>query len=184
MHKPNISVIKFNKDIERHAAHTIASWPNPNEMPSVHLQLNIVFFWYNYVGFLRYYISCIRCVSVCFCFRAISRLMFRSDGLYISVESNETFYMCGCAKLWSTINYILHYADVIMIEKASQTTSLTVVYSIVNSGADQSKHQSSASLAFVRGIHRDRWIPRTKGPVTRKMFPFDDVIVIRNIFSH
>ena len=56
-----------------------------------------------------------------------------------------------------------HYADVIMIEMASQITSLTVVYSIVNSGADQSKHQSSASLAFVRGIHRDRWIPRTKG---------------------
>ena len=31
------------------------------------------------------------------------------------------------------------------------------------SGTDQRKHQSSASLAFVRGIHRDRWIPRTKG---------------------
>ena len=39
---------------------------------------------------------------------------------------------------------------------ASQITSLTVVYSIVYSGVDQRKHQSSASLAFVRGIHRDR----------------------------
>ena len=38
-----------------------------------------------------------------------------------------------------------------------------IVYSTVYSGADQRKHQSSASLAFVRGIHRDRWIPRTKG---------------------
>ena len=37
---------------------------------------------------------------------------------------------------------------------ASQITSLTIVYSIVYSGADQSKHQSFASLAFVRGIHR------------------------------
>ena len=45
----------------------------------------------------------------------------------------------------------------------SQITSLTIVYSTVYSGADQIKHQSSASLAFVRGIHRDRWIPRTKG---------------------
>ena len=45
---------------------------------------------------------------------------------------------------------------------ASQITSLMVVYSIVYSGADQRKHQSYASLAFVRGIHRDRWIPRTK----------------------
>ena len=53
---------------------------------------------------------------------------------------------------------------------ASQITSLTVVYSIVNSGADQSKHQSSASLAFVRGIHRDRWIPRTKGQYRGKCF--------------
>ena len=42
--------------------------------------------------------------------------------------------------------------------------------------ANQRKHQSSASLAFVRGIHRDRWIPRKKGPVTRKMVSFDDVI--------
>ena len=58
---------------------------------------------------------------------------------------------------------------------ASQITSLTIVYSSVYSCADQSKHQSSASLAFVRGIHR--WPVNTphKWPVTRKMFPFDDV---------
>ena len=56
-----------------------------------------------------------------------------------------------------------HYNDVILTTIASQITSLTVVYSIVYSGADQRKHQSSASLAFVRGIHRDRWIPCTKG---------------------
>ena len=56
-----------------------------------------------------------------------------------------------------------HYIDVIMTTVASQITSLTVVYSILYSGADQRKHQSSASLAFVQGIHRDRWIPRTKG---------------------
>ena len=61
---------------------------------------------------------------------------------------------------------------------ASQITSLTIVYSTVYSDADQRKHQSSASLAFVRGIHRGRWIPRTNVPVTRKMFPFDDVIML------
>ena len=70
-----------------------------------------------------------------------------------------------------------HYNDVIMGVIASQITSLTIVYSIVYSDADQRKHQSSALLVFVRGIHRDRWIPRKKGPVTRKMFPFDDVIM-------
>ena len=47
-----------------------------------------------------------------------------------------------------------HYDDVIMGAMASQITSLTIVYSTVYSGADQSKHQSSASLAFVWGIHR------------------------------
>ena len=59
-----------------------------------------------------------------------------------------------------------HYNDVIMTTVASQITSLTVVYS----DADQIKHQSSASLAFVRGIHRDRWIPRTKGQLRGKCF--------------
>ena len=59
---------------------------------------------------------------------------------------------------------------------AYQITSLTIVYSTVYSGADQRKHQSSASLAFVWGIHRWPVNSPHKGPVTRKMFPFDDVI--------
>ena len=52
-----------------------------------------------------------------------------------------------------------HYYDVIMGTIASQITSLTIVYSGVYSDADQSKHQSSASLAFVREIHRDGEFP-------------------------
>ena len=63
-----------------------------------------------------------------------------------------------------------HYIDVIMTTMASQITSITVVYSTVYSDADQRKHQSSASLAFVWGIHRDRWIPRTKGQLRGKYF--------------
>ena len=70
-----------------------------------------------------------------------------------------------------------HYDDVIMSTIASQITSLTIVYSTVYSGADQSKHQSSASLAFVWGIHRGPVNSPHKWPVTRKMFPFDDVIM-------
>ena len=66
--------------------------------------------------------------------------------------------------------YYTHYDDVIMNAIASQITSLMIVYSIVYSDADQSKHQSSASLAFVWGIHRDRWIPRTKGQLRGKCF--------------
>ena len=70
-----------------------------------------------------------------------------------------------------------HYDDVIMDAIASQITSLTIVYSNVYSGADQSKHQSSASLAFLWGIHRGPVNSPHKWPVTRKIFPFDDVIM-------
>ena len=45
---------------------------------------------------------------------------------------------------------------------ASQITNLMIVYSSVYSDADQRKYQSSASLSFVWGIYRDRWIPCTK----------------------
>ena len=65
-----------------------------------------------------------------------------------------------------------------MGEMASQITSLTIVYSTFYSDADQRKHQSFASLAFVRGIHREPVNFPHKGPVTRKMFPFDDVIML------
>ena len=67
-----------------------------------------------------------------------------------------------------------HYNGIMM---ASQITSLTIVYSSVYSGPDQRKHQSPASLAFVRGIH---WWPvnsRHKGTVVQKMLPFDNVIM-------
>ena len=69
-----------------------------------------------------------------------------------------------------------HYYDIIMGAIASQITSFTIVYSTVYSDADQSKHQSSASLAFVCEIHRGPVNNPHKWPVTRKMFPFDDVI--------
>ena len=76
---------------------------------------------------------------------------------------------------------MFHYDDVIMMAIASQITSLTIVYSAVYSGAHQRKHQSSASLAFVWGIHRGPVNSPHKWPVTRKMFPFDDVIMLYNI---
>ena len=69
--------------------------------------------------------------------------------------------------------WLFHYNDVKMVAMASQITSLTIVYSTVYSGTNQRKHQSSASLAFVRGIHRWPVNSPYKWPVTRKMFPFD-----------
>ena len=63
-----------------------------------------------------------------------------------------------------------HYSDVIMGATASKFTTLLIVCSILCSGADQRKHQSSASLAFLRGIHRSPVNSSHKGPVTRKCF--------------
>ena len=74
-------------------------------------------------------------------------------------------------------NIEMHYSDVIISTVASQIISLTIVYSTTYSGADQREHQNFASLAFVRGMH---WWPMNspqKGPVTWKMFPFNDVIM-------
>ena len=76
---------------------------------------------------------------------------------------------------WGSMPF--HYNDVIMGAIASLITSLTIVYSTVYSDADQRKRQSSALLAFVRGIHRCPVNSPHKWPVTRKMFPFDDVIM-------
>ena len=73
---------------------------------------------------------------------------------------------------------ISRYSDVIMGAITSQITGVSIVYSTVCLGADQRKHQSSASLTFVRGIHQWRVNSPHKGPVTRKTFPFNDVIKI------
>ena len=75
------------------------------------------------------------------------------------------------------VKKIKHYTDVIMSVMASYITSLTTVYSIVYSDEDLRKHQSSASLTFVWGIHRGPVNSPHKWPVPRKMVPFDDVIM-------
>ena len=78
----------------------------------------------------------------------------------------------------------MHYDDVRMGAIASQITSLTIVYSTVYSVVDHRKHQSYASLAFMRGIHRRPVNSPHKGPETRKMFPFDDVIMDQVQIKH
>ena len=94
-----------------------------------------------------------------------------------TVEFETPWRSCHCAtnrySLWHS-----HYNDVIMSAMAPQITSLTIVYSTVYSGTGQRKYQSSASLASVRGIHRWPVNSLHKGPVTRKMLPFDDVIMV------
>ena len=120
---------------------------------------------------------------------------FDNNGLCFGTEYVTSHYLNQCWPDWLT--YIcdtrgrwvyrvsvkgsenIHYNDVIMGAMAFKITSLTIVYSTVHSSADQRKQQSSSSLAFVRGIHQ--WLVNSshKWPVTRKMFPFDDVIMIQ-----
>ena len=85
--------------------------------------------------------------------------IMKIDRLVSEIISGQYCVFCGS-----------HYFDVIMTTMASQITSLNIVYSTFYSDADQRKHQSTASLAFVWGIHRDRWIPRTKGQLRGKCF--------------
>ena len=104
----------------------------------------------------------------------ILRIVHMALQKYITIKFNFIvlrFY----GKRWTI--YLLHYDDVIMGTIASLITSLTIVYSTVYSDADQRKHQSSASLAFVWGIHRGPVNSPHKWPVTRIMFSFDDVIM-------
>ena len=70
----------------------------------------------------------------------------------------------------------VHYSDVIMGTMAFQITSLTIVYSTVYSGADQTKRLSSASLDFVSPVNSSH-----KWAVTRKLFPFDDILMFQAV---
>ena len=72
--------------------------------------------------------------------------------------------------------FVRRYSDDRMSAVSSQITGISMVCSTVCSGTDQRKHQSSALLAFVRWFHRWSVNSPDKKPVTRKMFPFDDVI--------
>ena len=95
---------------------------------------------------------------------------------YYNYHNELPVLVCECKKLG-------HYNDIIMGTISSLITSLTILYSTVYSDTDQRKHQSSASLAFVWGIHRSPVNSPHKWPVTQKMSPFDDVIMGKWLFS-
>ena len=72
-----------------------------------------------------------------------------------------------------TSQFLEHYSVVIMGDMAYQITSLTIVYSTVGSGSDQKLRVTS----LYAGIHRWPVNSPHKWPVTREVFPFDDVIM-------
>ena len=104
-----------------------------------------------------------------------------SHGFWMEINDLVMFgYVCPSyfKPRLQTVICAAHYNDVIMGAIASQITSLTIVFSTVYLGTDQRKHQSSASLAFVRGIHRSPVNSPHKWRVTRNVLPFDDVIMM------
>ena len=96
---------------------------------------------------------------------------YRSFGRQFTMMESTSVWWSPSAKSQScgdlVFSSLLHYCDAIMGTVTSQITSLTIVYIAVYSDADQSKHQSSASLAFVCGIHRGPVNSPHKWPVTR-----------------
>ena len=92
--------------------------------------------------------------------------------MHLTVEAGAA---TDCFNKFILLMISTYYSDVIMGAIASQITRLTIVYSTVYLDTDQRKHQSSVSLTFVRGIHRWPVNHPHKWPVTRKMFPFDDL---------
>ena len=73
--------------------------------------------------------------------------------LLVQEPSNEFWWVNAITSCIGIIVLYDQYNDVIISSMASQITCVWIVYSTVCSDADQRKHQSSASLAFVRGIH-------------------------------
>ena len=108
----------------------------------------------------------------------------------VSVILTPKFSMQINEETWRTVmcnHSLMEAKGHRIITMTYQITSLMTAYSIIYSGADQRKHRSFASLAFVRGIHRWPVNSPHKGPVTRKIFSFDDVTTAiwrcRNPFS-
>ena len=116
--------------------------------------------------------------DVFFDLRLFKRLSKQSWGWWFETSSSSLWRHCNdipmnivlyltLGKFLMLINYFwIHYNDVTMSVMASHITSLTIVYSTVYLGADQRKHQSYASLTFVRGIHRWPVNSTHKEPVT------------------
>ena len=106
----------------------------------------------------------------------ISNSYHNFDATFSQTLFQNLFHRTHSGHCGQNLNIGTHYNDIIVSAMASQITGVSIVCSTVGSSADQRKRQSSASLAFVRGIHRWPANSSYKGPVTRIFFPFDDVI--------
>ena len=138
------------------ARHQAITWTHVGLLSSLRINLREIKIWrFSFKNHLK--MSSIRRRPFCLGLKALT------------VSFIVYSWLRGCvATCWC--GYSIHYNDVIMNAMASQITGVSIVCITVCSGADLRKHQSSASLAFVRGIHRWPLISPHKGPVTRKCF--------------
>ena len=88
----------------------------------------------------------------------------------------EVSFCCLLVTNVSVLCHLPHSRSLLIQSDINKQTGVSIVSSTACSGVNQRKHRSTASLAFVRGIQRRPLDSPHKGPVTRKMFPFDDVI--------
>ena len=179
-------VTSLSCDVSDIAEHNIILFPSTLIDIKVNIEWNLAIcrIYYNYnlsatdcIPWRKmwYYLFSASVYSLCGgAYRKFSVKFFNLSTIAISGNSSIGLILV-CYFPWR--HDIKHYYDAIMGEMASQITSPPILYLSVYSGADQRKHQSSASLAFVRGIHRRPVNFPHKGPVTRKTFPFDDVIM-------
>ena len=136
--------------------------------------------WYYTPDSLIHYINCVQIimhvVDISFTIILYWYLCFLINATFAR-NNNETQSSQLSPDFWASRikQFPSNYSDVIMSAMASQIAGVSIIYSTVCSGADQIKHQSFASLGFLRGIHR--WLINSphKGPATRKMH--DDVIM-------
>ena len=143
-----------------------ARWSSPDELFEVELDHH----WFRW-----WHVTCSRPSHYQNWSWHVVHRTFRDNVDAMMAKERTVFALLCLVVVWN------HYIDSIMGAMASRITSFTIVYSTVYLGADQRKHQSSASLTFVRVIHRGPVNSPHKGPVTQKMVPFDDVIIMPDV---
>ena len=110
----------------------------------------------------------------CHCSRADGKVNYKKNHIILLLQPWKCIALTPTT---GSLKILSHYTDVTMSAMASQITRVSIVCPIIYSGTGQRNHQSSASLPFVRGIHRSPVDPPHKGTGTRKMFSFDNVIM-------
>ena len=178
------AILNWDSFLRKHLSIIQHWWLGAEPLPEPMITWNMVDVWYSRLQFDRWMWRFLERNGNFFIFSmTISVRKVFSWSVWCELAHTTALSLLSMAlrhfsRSWLRTTYRLHYSSVIMRAMASQITGVLMVCWIVCSCADQRKLKNSASLAFVRGIHR--WLVNSphNGPVTRKMFPLDDVIMV------